>query len=404
MGMDDEAKKQALMKMFQAEQMQPRKFPDTGREASSISDGIDSYVAGPIKAGLVAASNEQLKPEVQDAGFFSAKHLQPVQAGWNAIKNQFGNDPHTAPTGKVVAEKMGMDSTPLSQMPLINNLFKAREAKYQGGGASDRLLGIPSPSEGKPDLMRAGGPLDVSPAGVVGLGVDSSLDPIMATNPSKALGGIKVLNPALHKEAAAKAFAESVEAARAARPDVVKNVSQYTPEEYAKMRTFLSPDKKSGFALKPTDKGDELVNVFSSEKGLNRGDKIMSESVDRGAQTLDALDGYLPKRYEQHGFKEYKREPNWTPGEPDVVYMSQPNNPKLSGDDLVKLQEAGLPPELRREFPSQTPVSATAEELANSADAAKQARFNRVNEMLQNRRKARSTNLDEVTQKINKAK
>jgi len=44
-------------------------------------------------------------------------------------------------------------------------------------------------------------------------------------------------------------------------------------------------------------------------------------AIDAGAKTLDCFDLYLPGWYSKFGFKEYKREANWTEGEPDVVYM-----------------------------------------------------------------------------------
>ena len=86
------------------------------------------------------------------------------------------------------------------------------------------------------------------------------------------------------------------------------------------MKTFLHPDKKSGFAVKPD--GD-IVSLFSTQKG--RGDKLAQHAKKSGGSKLDAFDGYLPKLYAKHGFKEHKREKNWTPGKPDVVYMKLHN-------------------------------------------------------------------------------
>lgn len=40
-----------------------------------------------------------------------------------------------------------------------------------------------------------------------------------------------------------------------------------------------------------------------------------------GAKRLTCFDGYLVGLYSQFGFKVVTREPNWTPGEPDVVRM-----------------------------------------------------------------------------------
>ena len=75
--------------------------------------------------------------------------------------------------------------------------------------------------------------------------------------------------------------------------------------------------KGYGFAI---DKG-ELLYVFSSVKG--KGDIIMQYAIKKGARLLDCFDGYLVDFYTRYGFKEYKRELNWTKGEADIVYMER---------------------------------------------------------------------------------
>lgn len=79
---------------------------------------------------------------------------------------------------------------------------------------------------------------------------------------------------------------------------------------------FLTSDARSGFAVRADG---ELVNVFSLERG--RGDFLVRAATDRGATRLDCFDGYLPSLYARHGFVETHREPNWTVGAPDVVFM-----------------------------------------------------------------------------------
>lgn len=81
----------------------------------------------------------------------------------------------------------------------------------------------------------------------------------------------------------------------------------------------LARDGRSGYAVRPDG---ELVLVFSLERG--RGDVIVSGAVADGAVYLDCFDGYLPRLYGRHGFVECQRVANWTPGEPDVIYMSLP--------------------------------------------------------------------------------
>lgn len=74
-----------------------------------------------------------------------------------------------------------------------------------------------------------------------------------------------------------------------------------------------------GYAIRPDG---ELVYVFSEVKGM--GNHIMMDAVSKGAVYLDCFDGYLVTLYSRHGFRVVKRVENWTPGEPDVVYMSLP--------------------------------------------------------------------------------
>lgn len=82
-------------------------------------------------------------------------------------------------------------------------------------------------------------------------------------------------------------------------------------------RYFVATDARSGFAV---SSDDELVGVFSLERG--RGDEIVEKAIGAGAVALDCFDGYLPTLYGRHGFVEVRREANWTPGEPDVVFMA----------------------------------------------------------------------------------
>lgn len=71
----------------------------------------------------------------------------------------------------------------------------------------------------------------------------------------------------------------------------------------------------------------ELTNVFSVNPG--HGDEIVTRALAAGATHLDCFDGYLPGFYARHGFVETSREPNWTDGEPDVVFMALPAGSEL---------------------------------------------------------------------------
>jgi hypothetical protein len=131
-------------------------------------------------------------------------------------------------------------------------------------------------------------------------------------NASKGL----LKNELTHSPVSSEIFRNTLKNASKESDKVKEFVHLYDPSEYSGMKTFLSADGKSGYAIKPD--GD-LVSVFSTQKG--RGDTIVQEDIKNGAVKLDAFDGYLPTLYKKHGFEELKREKNWTPGGPDVVYM-----------------------------------------------------------------------------------
>ena len=88
---------------------------------------------------------------------------------------------------------------------------------------------------------------------------------------------------------------------------------RYLPEG---ARYYLASDNKSGFGIN----GSELIAVFSREQG--RGDAIVYSAIENGARKLDCFDGYLTEFYGRHGFTEDYRVANWSPGGPDVVFMS----------------------------------------------------------------------------------
>lgn len=79
----------------------------------------------------------------------------------------------------------------------------------------------------------------------------------------------------------------------------------------------VSLDGMSGYVVRSDG---ELVYVFSRVPG--RGAAMIERAIADGATYLDCFDGYLPTFYARHGFVETRREANWTPGEPDVVFMS----------------------------------------------------------------------------------
>ncbi|WP_432006324.1 hypothetical protein [Streptomyces parvus] len=83
-------------------------------------------------------------------------------------------------------------------------------------------------------------------------------------------------------------------------------------------RYYMTDDFRSGFGVAADG---SLIGLFSLVKG--RGEALMLDAVThKGAAKLDCFDGFLPDYYKQFGFVETERVPNWTPGEPDVVFMA----------------------------------------------------------------------------------
>ncbi|WP_406192414.1 hypothetical protein OH733_05320 [Streptomyces griseus] len=92
------------------------------------------------------------------------------------------------------------------------------------------------------------------------------------------------------------------------------------PEEMPRgSRYYLTNDFRSGFGVAHDG---TLIGLFSLVKG--RGDDLMWDAVThKGVKRLDCFDGFLPDYYKRFGFVETERVPNWTPGEPDVVFMAR---------------------------------------------------------------------------------
>jgi hypothetical protein len=104
---------------------------------------------------------------------------------------------------------------------------------------------------------------------------------------------------------------------------------QYTPEEYDTMRCFLNTHGNVGYCITPEN---DLVSVFNASGVRGAGMDAVKDALNKGAETLDAFDGFLPNYYKQFGFEEFDRtkfDPAQKPkvwdveqhGKPDVVFM-----------------------------------------------------------------------------------
>ena len=122
----------------------------------------------------------------------------------------------------------------------------------------------------------------------------------------------------MFNQTTAQKFHKAVSQARKASQLAADNITDYSISWYRTMRVYLHDNGNAGYAIKPNG---ELVSVFnnSSTKGL--GSQIVKHAIGNGATHLDCFDGFLVELYSKHGFTEVDREPNWTAGEPDVVWM-----------------------------------------------------------------------------------
>jgi hypothetical protein len=151
------------------------------------------------------------------------------------------------------------------------------------------------------------------------------------------------------------AFHQAVNSAKQASPHGAA-VSLYPPEDYAQMRTFLSPDGKSGFGLND----DDIVSVFRHPEGQpGAAKRALKMAVDHGGRRLDAFDTVLPDLYSQGGFKAVARLPfdpqeapegwdtekfkRFNNGKPDVVFMvHDPANASALGGKPVGSYAEGV--------------------------------------------------------------
>lgn len=152
------------------------------------------------------------------------------------------------------------------------------------------------------------------------------------------LGADRRIHPLKHArqglfvQADAETFASAIGAARASERHgrkIGETVYQYPTDEYRAMKTYLTKDHSSGYAIKPD--GD-LVSLFNAG-GRGRGQSALRSAIQRGGSKLDAFDenGFLPGLYSKFGFREVGRDPwnpeyappEWRGGTPDVVYMQR---------------------------------------------------------------------------------
>ena len=155
------------------------------------------------------------------------------------------------------------------------------------------------------------------------------------------------------------------------------SVYAYKAAEYSKMRLFISPDGKSGIAVKPD--GD-MVSVFSNtRKGASSPIRsLLNVAVAAGAKKADAFNTVLPGLYADYGFEPVARLPwddsqapaDWDKatyqlfnnGQPDVVFLAY-----KGGEPLTLGERAGT---FEIKDPSEIPYSESYDEALAAQESA----------------------------------
>jgi len=168
-------------------------------------------------------------------------------------------------------------------------------------------------------------PVDLLGLGAVGKGVKAA----------RAAAKAKY-NPLGLEKVSGEEFNKAMKAAEEVNPNIKPFVHHYPTEQADKFKTMLTPDRKSGVAVKPD--GD-MINVFSSERG--RGSDLVDKAILEGAKKGDNFDqADLNKLYDSKGMREVKRmdfadehaPEAWDYeklGRPDVIMREMPKESKI---------------------------------------------------------------------------
>jgi len=86
-------------------------------------------------------------------------------------------------------------------------------------------------------------------------------------------------------------------------------LTDYTVEDFSKMKLFKLNGYDIGYALKKSSTGeyDEIVVIYNNSGVKNIGDYIIKSAINNGGCYLDHYGGYLSNFYERHDFEEIER-------------------------------------------------------------------------------------------------
>lgn len=207
-----------------------------GSALEFVGDKTNKYAAAPTRAAV-----SKLQDDATDIG-----------GALSAAKNQFGNDPSLAPTGKDLAIKAGASTTPISE-------------SVPGAFSTDPNSWLP----------KKGGTFDVSPAGVYGAGLEATLDPSTPLIGAAAGSAGKLAGVA----ARAAKSAGVVDAIAGAGESLAKSASN------SALKTIGAG--KSAF-LKYGAKSEDIYNLAKNENIIGMGSNVKSVAQKSGEVMNDA--------------------------------------------------------------------------------------------------------------------
>lgn len=268
-----------------------------GGVQQGVTWGFSDEIVGAMD-GILASTGDMLVPEGTTNPYKDKTLDEVYSAGRDEERARLAELRKDNPKTMMAGELAGGILVPgaaLSKAKGLKEFVKkgAAVGAVEGGVAG---LGMSEATDGKELAEDAlvGGAIGATAGGLLG-GVVGKVAAKGSKTASNNLG---------FKEVEADEFFKTVDKFRDSSDMASANIHKYTPEDYAKMKVYLSADGKSGYAIKD---GNELVSVHSSEKG--RGEDIVTNAVAEGARKLDAYDikGKLPELYGKLGFKEKAR-------------------------------------------------------------------------------------------------
>ena len=232
-------------------------------------------------AGDVGKAFDVLGAPTRSA-LMSAAQGKGLGSSFGEFAKQIGEDPTLAPTGKQIAEEVGLSGEGFAGEPQQKFVsLESSQEEIDDLSDTDRQLveeGFKVQVE-IPQLIRKGDPLDISPAGAVGLGVDILADPLAFIPIGKVAKGISKAGVGASKKAGQMALAGSVKAAEAALPAGVKQtmgaVGRSGKSVKKAIDTIFNPKVATDF---------KKFKKIAEQAGIDP--KILPESVEFGKESF----------------------------------------------------------------------------------------------------------------------